>query len=152
VDTRQDSRQVWVLASVVAIVGMLGSGCDSRMDFPLIRYDVRLEEAAQGGSCDDVVDVAFDPIQIAPQVEGNLYQMSAFTYPVANSAKPVEDGPGNHECWYDYLSPALSPGKWKISGEFDDGSRSCLRDVNEKAPAAVIIDQEDGCMDLAPHR
>lgn len=127
----------------------LGAACDRRLDFPLVRYDVRLEaDAVNVDKCDGTVDVAFDPVHVAPQVEGNLYQMTAFTYTAALVGKPVEDGPRNYECWYDYRSPALSPGTWKITGEFPDGSKSCLRDVGGgQSPTGVAIDQQQGCVE-----
>jgi hypothetical protein len=140
-----------VIIALPVVASLCVAGCGSGQDVPLVRYQVRLESSARTPEdCGDSVDVAFDPVRIAPQVEGNLYRVQAFTYVAASAGRPVQDGPGAFECWYDYLSPALAPGKWKITGEFSNGSMSCLRDVGPGAVSGVAIDQEDGCADLEP--
>lgn len=123
-------------------------GCTERVDEPVLRYTVRLEaDAHSPQECRQDVALSFDPVSIAPQVPSQLYQMTAFSNVAQVTSKPEEDGTGNWECWHTFVSPALSPGKWKIVGEFTGASQGCLRDVQPGMPNQLIIDQEDGCVE-----
>jgi hypothetical protein len=136
-----------VTASV--FLSVLVTACASREEAPVVRYEVRLEaDARTQEACRENVAVRFEPVSVAPQVLSNLYQMTTFTQDAVITDKPVLDGPDNWECWLTYRSPALSPGKWKIVGEFSNGTQSCLRDVGPGLPDRVRIDQEDGCVDF----
>ena len=131
------------------VAGALLAGCDRRFDVPVERYVVRLEaDARTPQACSEAVSIRFEPVKIAPQVPGNLYQMDTFSDKSVIVDKPVLDGPDNWECWFSYRSPALAPGKWLVVGEFSDGSRSCLRDVGPGKPDRVRIDQEEGCVEF----
>ena len=130
-------------------LSILATACGSRVEPPVLRYEVRLEaDARTREACRENVAIRFEPVNIAPQVASHLYQMDPFTEDAVIADKPQLDGPDNWECWLTYRSPALSPGKWKIVGEFSNGTQSCLRNVEPGRPNRVRIDQEDGCVEF----
>jgi hypothetical protein len=137
------------VATAALAVTALAVGCSRAGNPPIIRYQVRLEaDARTPEACNENVAVRFAPVSVSPQVPGNLYQMTAFSDESVITGKPTRAGPEDWECWHTYTSPALSPGKWKVVGEFSSGSQSCLRDVGPGKPNRVSIDQEDGCVEV----
>jgi len=141
-----------LLAAVtLGITAAALEGCASHQDAALVRYTILLESDARSPQeCGVDVGISFEPVNVAPQVESQMYQMTAFSNVATITSKPVEDGPGNWECWHTYVSPALSPGKWKIVGEFTGASQGCLRDAEPGSPNQLIIDQDDGCLEPKP--
>jgi hypothetical protein len=137
-----------VLSLTVACTTWLVS-CDRKFEVPIERYEVRIEaDASTSQACSEAVSIRFEPVKVAPQVPGNLYQTEAFSDESVIVDGPVQDGPDNWECWFTYRSPALAPGKWLVIGEFSDGSRSCLREIGSGLPSRVRIDQEEGCVEF----
>jgi hypothetical protein len=135
--------------SAALVTSGLAAGCDRKLEEPVLRYEVRMEaDAKSADACDAKGAIRFEPVKIAPQARDNLYQMTAFSNLADMVGKPMLDGPDNYECWYTYQSPALSPGKWLVTGEFSSGSQSCLLEVAPGLPARIRIDQEDGCVEV----
>jgi hypothetical protein len=135
--------------SAALVTSGLAAGCDRKLEEPILRYEVRMEaDAKSADACEEKGAIRFEPVKIAPQAPDNLYQMTAFSNLADMIGKPMLDGPNNYECWYTYQSPALSPGKWLVTGEFSNGSQSCLLEVEPGLPARIRIDQEDGCVEF----
>ena len=89
-----------VAATVALAVTALVVGCGRAGNPPIIRYQVRLEaDARTPEACNENVAVRFAPVNVAPQVPGNLYQMKAFSdeavitgKPTANAARSAATG------------------------------------------------------------
>jgi hypothetical protein len=135
--------------SCLAVLAVLGTGCERSPTPGTVRYRVRLEaDARTHTNCREVVGVRFIPVQTAQRSAGAASRNDAFSERTEIRGTPVLDSVDNNwECWFTYDSPPLALGKWQVVGEFADSSRSCLRDVVPDQPNAVRIDQDSGCSD-----
>lgn len=139
-----------VVAALLGSTAALLAGCGGA-DRPIDYYEVRIEaDAPNARECREAVAIRFEPVRIGAQPPGTLYQTETYSDQPVIEGQPVEDGPGNWECWFTYRSRDLAPGQWRIVGEFANGTQSCVREVGPGHPAFVRLDQADGCIDGEP--
>lgn len=142
------AAQKTVLAAAFAT--SLLAGCDRPAAPPLNYYEVRLEATATNEKdCREQVLVLFEPVKIASEPLGSLYETKAYADRPLIEGKPVLDGPNNWECHFTYRSRDLAPGTWTITGTFPSGgSQHCSREVLPGHLGHVRLDQEEGCVEF----
>jgi hypothetical protein len=132
---------------VIALASAVLAACDDA-EAPVNYYEVRIEaDAPSPNDCREAVAIRFEPVRIEKTPPRSLYQTDTYSDQPVIEGHPVEDGPGNWECWFTYRSRDLAPGQWRIVGEFSTGTQSCVRDVGPGRPRFVRLDQEEGCVD-----
>lgn len=137
------------MALVAFTTGLL-AGCAPKASPPLNYYEVQLEATATNEKdCREEVLVLFEPLKIASEPLGSLYETKAYADRPLIEGKPVLDGPNNWECHFTYRSHDLAPGTWTITATFPSGSaQKCIREVLPGRMGHVRLDQEEGCVEF----
>ena len=146
--TRSGRLKILAMTGAAAVTTLV-SGCGGAPSHEPNYIEVRLEANAPNlDECHEAVAIRFEPVDVALQPRGSLYETATYTDQPLIVGKPVNDGANNWECWFTYHSRDLAPGTWRIVGEFSDGSISCVRDIKLGTEDRVRIDQEDGCVEF----
>ncbi|MEZ5500818.1 MAG: hypothetical protein R3E77_15500 [Steroidobacteraceae bacterium] len=100
----------------------------------------------EGSVCEHPPSISLNPVTVRDGEPRTLYSHDAIVAQTLKVGRPIEDGPKNFECWFEYHSPLLAPGVWKVTGEFASGSKSCNKSVEPHSENVLHIDEEEGCI------
>jgi hypothetical protein len=99
-----------VTSAIIALLPSTAFASDPTTK-PIYYYEIFLEATAGNpAECREAVAVRLEPVDIRAHRAGSLYQRRTYTDQPVIVGKPIEDGPGNWECWFTYRTRDLAPG------------------------------------------